>query len=394
MKKELSYLIIALIGLCIGVSSCNPQKGKQAPNGQDSISLAGQSTTAANENVKLEPNEKLTDAARFVAGMPVMNQNSKLYALTQTKEWKNHARNMDQIWNSYQQSAPKVLAFTQNELSDINRNVHTLFYPFGGPDFLFSNAFFPDMDTYFLIGLERPGTAIEVKHPSQRTYKLYQDAVSDVLSLSFFRTRDMSVEMVNDTIDGVVPIISMLMARTDKEIISIRNVRINSDGTIISTHPDNTPITEQTGMVEMKFFRKGTNRLQTLYYYITDLSNEGLEQNKPLVNCINKLNRNSTATFIKSASYLMHSPGFSMIRDLVLEKSSAVLQDDSAIPITYYPKDKWRINLYGTFYKPVADYAQYPQPELRDAYQLGDPKPLNFRIGFARQSNLQVMRRK
>lgn len=389
MKRRINYLIIGVFGLWIGIASCGQNKaGQTIANGKDSVFAdKTNSASSANESIKLEPNEKLNDAARFVAGMPVTNQNSKLYALTQTKEWKNHARNMDQIWNSFQQNAPKVLAFTQSELSDINRRIHTLFYPFGGPDFLFSNAFFPDVDTYFLIGLERPGTAIEVRHPSQRTYKLYQDAVSDVLSLSFFRTRDMSVEMVNDTIDGVVPIISMLMARTDKEIISIRNVRINNDGAIEATDT-------QTGLVEMKFYRKGTNRLQTLYYYITDLSNEGLERNKPLLNFITHLDSKTTATFIKSASYLMHSPGFSMIRDLVLEKSSAVMQDDSAIPITFYPKDKWRISLYGTFYKPVADYAQYPQPELRDAYQLGDPKQLNFRIGFARQSNLQVMRRR
>jgi hypothetical protein len=396
MKRKFSYLILGILGLCLGVASCGQKGANQSKSKPDSISIADKNGANPSDTGLEKPvaDEKLNDAARFVAGMPVKSHNSKLYALTQTKEWKAHARNMDQIWNSYQQNAPKLLAFTQNELGDINKNMRTLFYPFGGPDFLFSNAFFPDVDTYFLIGLERPGTTIEVKHPSQKTYKLYQDAVSDVLSLSFFRTRDMSVEVVNDTIDGVVPIISMLMARSDKEIVSIRNVRINNDGDIVFAKEDSTPVTERTGLVEIRFFRKGTNRLQTLYYYPTDLGNDDLGKNKPLVNYIHKLNRKTTATFIKSASYLMHSPGFSVIRDLVLEKSAAVIQDDSAIPITYYPKDKWKINLYGTFYKPIADYAQYPQPELRDAYQLGEPKPLTFRIGFARQSNLQVMRRK
>lgn len=397
MERRLNYLLITFVGICLGLVACGQKKGAQGETEvaeQHQTKTDETSTSPANETIRFEANEKLNDAARFVAGLPVRNENSKLYALTQTKDWKNHARNMDQIWNSFQQNAPKVLSFTQNELSDINKRINTLFYPFGGPDFLFSNAFFPDVDTYFLIGLERPGNAIEVKHPSQRTYKLYQDAVSDVLSLSFFRTRDMSVEMVNDTIDGVIPIISMLMARTDKEIISIQDKRINARGEIVSTNDDGSPLTQRTGLVEMKFFRKGTSKLQTLYYYVTDLSNEGLEQNQPLMKYIQKFNRNATATFIKSASYLMHAPGFSMIRDLVLNHSSAVMQDDSGIPITYYPKEKWSITLYGTFYKPVADYAQYPQPELRDAYQLGDPKPLNFRIGFARQSNLQVVRRR
>lgn len=397
MERKLNYLLIAFVGMCLLLAACGQKKvGQGGTEVTKPLQTEGDNTltSQADETTKLETNEKLSDAARFVAGLPVRNENSKLYALTQTKDWKNHARNMDQIWNSFQQNAPKVLSFTQNELNDVNRRIHTLFYPFGGPDFLFSNAFFPDVDTYFLIGLERPGNAIEVKHPSQSTYKQYQDAVSDVLSLSFFRTRDMSVEMVNDTIDGVIPIISMLMARTDKEIISIEDKRINARGEIVSTNDDGSSLARRTGLVEMKFFRKGTNRLQTLYYYETDLSNEGLGQNSPLVRYIQKFNRNTTGTFIKSASYLMHAPGFSMIRDLVLGSSSAVMQDDSGIPISYYTKDQWNITLYGTFYKPVADYAQYPQPELRDAYQLGDPKPLNFRIGFARQSNLQVARRR
>lgn len=67
------------------------------------------------------------------------------------------------------------------------------------------------MDTYVLIGLEPAGSAPKVKHPSAETYRLYQNAVSDVLNLSFFN--DMDKELANDTIDGVVPIYSLLMAR-------------------------------------------------------------------------------------------------------------------------------------------------------------------------------------
>lgn len=390
MKTKLWYSILILTGV-ICFSSCDSKK-KQTANSPDTTHSS--TASAIEDDIKPIANEALNDAARFVAGLPVVNQNNKLYALTQTKEWKNHARNMDQIWNSYQQTAPKVLSFAQHELSDISQKCHTLFYPFGGPDFLFSNAFFPDMDTYFLIGLERTGQAIQVKHPSAKTYKLYQDAVSDVLSLSFFRTKDMNVEQANDTIDGVVPVISMLMARADKQIVSIRDKRINSQGEIVDSNEDGSPISKPTGLIEIKFFRTGTNKLQTLYYYVTDLSNEGLTRNKPLIAYINKLNRDATATFIKSASYLMHEPAFSTIRDLILKHSSGIMQDDSGIPLAYYKKEIWDITLYGTFYKPISTYVEYAQPALRDAYQLGSPKPLAFRIGFARQSNLQVMRRK
>lgn len=392
MKTKLNVIFILLLGGLI-YASCNMRK-QSSDGSENENTVETNDGNQSREGVQLTPNEPLNDAARFVAGIPVRNDRSKLYGLTQTPEWKTHARNMDQIWNSFQQNAPKIYSFAQNELNDINGECKTLFYPFGGPDFLFSNAFFPDMDTYFLIGLERTGQPVEVKHPSPRTYKLYQDAVSDVLSLSFFRTKDMNAEMENDTIDGVIQIISMLMARTDKEIISIEQKDIDPAGEIFSPDISGARMGKPTGLVEIKFFRTGTNKLQTLYYYATDLSNEGLENNKPLVACINRLNTNTTATFIKSASYLMHGKDFSIIRELVLTYSTAVTQDDSGIPLPYYDPAKWTVSLYGTFYKPIATYSQYPQPELRDAYQLGDPKPLNFRIGFARQSNLQIMRKK
>lgn len=390
MKAKLNIILVLALGGMLTIS-CHTKK-QQDGDKQTADSVA--QNNAPRKDVPLVPNESLNDAARFVAGLAVGNERSKLYGLTQTAEWKTHSRNMNQIWNSYQQNAPKFLAFTQNELGEVNDGCRTLFYPFGGPDFLFSNAFFPDMDTYFLIGLERTGQPIQVKHPSAKTYRLYQEAVSDVLSLSFFRTRDMNVEAENDTIDGVVPVISMLMARSDKQIISIEYRKIDASGEIVSVNSDGSPITEPTGLVEMKFFRKGGNRLQTLYYYATDLSNEGLKKNAALMAYIRKFNRSTTATFIKSASYLMHEPAFSTIRDLVLDYSVAVLQDDSGIPLPEYKTDKWDITLYGTFYKPVATYAEYPQPELRNAYQLGDPKPLNFRIGYSRQSNLQLARRR
>lgn len=391
MKTGLYYLTLTLVGTLLLFSSCRHKKG-QDPSASDKI---GNHNNSQADSVKLVPDTELNDAARFVAGLPVVNKNNKLYALTQTKEWKNHARNMDQIWNAYQQNAPKVLAFSQKELTDINKHCHYLFYPFGGPDFLFSNAFFPDMDTYFLIGLERTGQAIQVKHPSAKTYKLYQDAVSDVLSLSFFPTKDGNEEQENDTINGVVPIISMLMARADKEIISIKNKFLNEAGEITDDDSGNrTAGNKPAGLIEIQFFRKGSNRLQTLYYYATDLSNNGLSINKPLMAYINRFQKELTATFIKSASYLMHEKEFSTVRNLILNYSLAIMQDDSGIPLSYYNPEIWDITLYGTFYKPVSAYAAYPQPELRDAYQLGNPKPLAFRIGFARQSNLQVMRRK
>lgn len=396
--KRMCYTLLIFAGVMPLLCSCGQKKAPASSSAdtpvEEEIVIDTVPVVSEEEKITFAADEALNDAARFVAGLPVRNENSKLYALTQTGEWKSHARNMEQIWNSFQQTAPKAIAFSQEELQDINNRCHTLFYPFGGPDFLFSNTFFPDMDTYFLIGLERAGGPTQVKHPSGDTYRLYQNAVSDILNLSFFRTKDMKVELSNDTIDGVVPIITLLMVRADRELVSIKNARLTDDGQFSTENEDGMPITRSTGLMEIKYFRTGTDKLQTLYYLSTDLSNGGLPKNEKLKACIGRFDPRTTATFIKSASYLMHEKYFSAIRDAILGCSSAVMQDDSGIPLPYYNPEQWDVTLYGTFYKPIALFSEYPQPELRDAYQLGDPKPLNFRIGYARQSNVQIVRKK
>ncbi len=383
--------------LCVGMTACSQKSTTESPDvdaliaSADSIAEETVPVVAQNRPVA---NTELTDAARFVAGIPVKDESSKLYETTQKTDWQNHSRKMDQIWNTYQQIAPEVAAFSENELSDINKRCTTLFYPFGGPDFLFSNTFFPEMDTYFLIGLEPAGTPIRVKDPSHGTYKLYQDAVSSILNWSFFRTKDMRVELTNDTIDGTLPIISLLLVRSGREIVDARNCRLTTEGEIVYENEDGTPINRRTHMAEVKYFQPGTDRLQTLYYLSTDLSNAGFPTNEGLKAYLNKLDPTQTATFIKSASYLMHHNHFSGIRDAIHAHSLAVMQDDSGIPLPKYDPDLWNISLYGAFTKPIPLFYEHAQPELREAYENGNPKPLNFRIGYSRESNLLVARKK
>ena len=188
------------------------------------------------------------------------------------------------------------------------------------------------MDTYVLIGLEPAGTAPKVKHPSAETYRLYQNAVSNVLNLSFFN--DMDKELANDTIDGVVPIYSLLMARGNRKIVSIQEVWLSETGDLFERKEGDTIRNTCSAGMEVRFFRPGASRLQTLYYFCTDISNEGLQANRPLQAFMDRFDAETTSTFVKSASYLMHEPAFSRIRETILQKSSAVVQDDSSIPLS------------------------------------------------------------
>jgi len=98
---------------------------------------------------------------------------------------------------------------------------------------------------------------------------------------------------------------------------------------------------------------------------------------------------------VKSASYLMHHSNFKLVRDLILQKSTTELQDDSGIPIEYFKEDKFDITLYGSFQRPIELFAEWPEPKLVAAYKEKKVKPLDFPIGYNYIApNLLLARRK
>src|ERR1035441_7736220 len=90
-------------------------------------------------------------------------------------------------------------------------------------------------------------------------------------------------------------------------------------------------------------------------------------------------------TYLKAASYMLHKPGFSMIRERILSDSLVILQDDSGIPYHFFATATWRVQLYGEYVRPYGSFRPLEQPDLRKAYlTTGEkgPKPLDFRIGY------------
>jgi hypothetical protein len=93
-------------------------------------------------------------------------------------------------------------------------------------------------------------------------------------------------------------------------------------------------------------------------------------------------------TFVKSASYLMHDYTFSTVRDLILNKSTVVLQDDSGIPFKYfYPNKGWHEQLYGSYIKPISMFTYRLQNDLKKYYNTPPTstqvKKLGFGIGYS-----------
>jgi hypothetical protein len=98
----------------------------------------------------------------------------------------------------------------------------------------------------------------------------------------------------------------------------------------------------------------------------------------------------------KATSYMTHNREFSIIRDIALNTSGAILQDDSGLPFNLFDAGKWKVQLYGEYTQPYGSFRFRMQKDLRAAYQSGGVKPLPMRIGYGfgkTASNLLLARR-
>ena len=81
--------------------------------------------------------------------------------------------------------------------------------------------------------------------------------------------------------------------------------------------------------VRLDFTRVGSEDKQTLYYFRFNLRDDSLKRHKQFVSFLKGFG--SLTTFVKAASYLMHKPRYSGIRQFILDQSHYVLEGDSAI---------------------------------------------------------------
>ncbi len=333
----------------------------------------------------------LTDTARLIAGLK-LDDKSSLASVQKTKAWLNHRSFLNNSWAQLDsQQLSKVRKWGKTELASINATSPNLFYPFSGPDFLYAYSLFPQAREIVMVGLEPVGTIPDFSKlsESQRNQKLLEarNSLYAILKFSFFRTNDMKVDLDKQ---GVIPILFLFMARTNNKIVDAQYVGINKEGKIEKFAKGMIP------GVKINFLPEGETTPRTLYYFSTDLSNDGMKKNPQFATFVKSIDR--PVTYLKAASYLMHYDNFSTIKNLILAQSPHILQDDSGMPLKSFPKDKWDLDFYGVYNGPISLFSNFNQPNLKAAYkQAKDKKPLNFGIGYrfgVNDSNLMLANRK
>ncbi|KAA9325589.1 hypothetical protein F0P96_19880 [Hymenobacter busanensis] len=339
------------------------------------------------------------DVAAFIAGLPVKSS-SELRAYATRPEWQRFAADAEQSWRKYHSTrTDKIEAWAQQELDSVRRNSPVVFYPFSGPDFLNATTMLPGSSTYVLVGLEPVGSVpsrASLENP--KLFNAIKTSLWSVLSFSFFSTNSMAVDLKSVELDGALPLIMLFAARTDHQVIDVRNVQLNRAGELASV--DSVEVSAKPKPipgVEINL-RGPDGQEKKVYYFSADLSDWKLSQtNAAILRYVRSLG--PLTTYVKSATYLMHKAYFSQVRNLILERSRYILQDDSGIAMKYFKPSDWHFTHYGTYRKPIPMFAMYYQPALTAAYQdsLNKAKPLPFGTGYnwrVNDSNLLLASRR
>ena len=332
------------------------------------------------------------DTARFLAGMQPSAQ-SPLAALTRDATWQQHAKQLDGEWARLEVSQlAKVRVFASRNLTEPSR---TLFYMFSGPDFLYAAAFFPTASTYVLSGLERTGPIPDLLklrgHALPAALAHVRVSLRQMLAHSYFITSQMGSHLSRGQLTGTLPILYVFLARSGKTIHDVNFVELQPDGSLRAF--DGSTPTSLPRAVKIDF-SDDTGRAQTLYYFSTNLANDGVSKGGFLKFCEHLGVGDS---LVKSASYLLHGSAFSNVRDFLLMNSAHILQDDTGIPVTHFKNDDWSLQPFGTYTRPIAVFSRNYQSRLRVLFEKEQASSLEFGVGYkwrANQSNLMLATRK
>lgn len=331
-------------------------------------------------------NDTLNALANIMSGI---SDTSSIYQYVQnTSDFKSFSKNFDKRWRTYDSTRLMNLRkFKENEISKIVKPQSTLFYPFSGPDILHAQAFFPEADKYVMIGLEPVGSLPDFKKEETDSLDTYftkvNTSLNAILKFSFFRTQSMKDDLKNEEVDGTLHLLFLFLKRTGNEFCSAKPVTVDTSGTIqyVNSFMVLKKLKTNTRGVEIKFV-DSEKHLKTLYYFSLNAADGGLKSNKGFMAYLKTMR--TVNTYLKGASYLMHKNYFSMVRNVILDQSQHVVQDDSGIAFHYFLEDdnKWNFTFYGQYLKPIPMFAAFYQKDLDSLYKQQGAKPIGFGIGY------------
>jgi len=392
--KKINISFVLLISGLLFSCGNNTDKQKVEKEKTDSTNVKKDSVTSV-QNF----DRKFDNTSKFISGIP-QSSSSELSKIDTMKSWKSFARSSDSSWKMLDENRfSKMKKWAKTELASANSVKRNVFYPFSGPDILNAFILFPNADTYTLLAMEPIGELPDLTSLNSNARIVYlgsvEQSLNDLFKKSYFITKNMIGHLQKNKVNGTVPLMCIFLERTGNTIVNIHNVYVDSTGHELDRPYKNVGI-DANGNVNIKDdsskkiagtpgvridFLTADSKPKTVYYFQVNLEDRLLKKNQGFVSYLNKMK--SVNSYLKSASYLLHYNEFAVVRNLIFDKSECILQDDSGIAYDFFDKNKWNIQLYGRYAKPVADFPHIKEPNLAKAYKSDSTvKPLPFTLGY------------
>ena len=393
MKKS---LVLGLALLTCPLAFCQPENVSQKALENQAVSAPAAVETSATQSI----DKYLDDWAAYMSGLPAQSEPFKTWE--ELPAWQNFRKAVDESWASFDNLILKPMEkWSAEELQESGKEAETIFYPFGGPDFVTASAFFPGARDLILMGLEPVGNLPEFEKvsPAWRDafFKDLDTILPDFLKRGYFVTEHMNKVYAASRVDGSLPLILFFMKRTGCDLVAIKRLYPDAGGSWRERPYERvTRLPRRPYGIRIDYVERGSGPIRSVEYYSCDLEDKAFSKDSPLYRRFNELG--DFTTCIKSASYLMHYAGFSNIRNLVLAKSLYVIEDDTSIPYRYFKKQGWDIQLFGEYTKPISDFSGVEQKDLKEAYEnpASHVKKLPFHYGYRWEThidNLSIMKR-
>jgi hypothetical protein len=327
--------------------------------------------------------------AQFIAGLNAIPSGS--IADERDGAWSDYSKVSGSDWRKLQKRyLDRIDAWRARALGNLAAP-QVAFYPFGGPDAANLLAFYTEARTYVIVGLEPVGCIpSNVQDYTPAYFAELRSNLSSVVANGFFRTNEMGGNFKAGTVNGVLPLILYVLVRSGFGVEDVSPIGIGANGPVAAAPQTKS----ETAGVSIRFtdVRHGE---RTLTYLACNLQNSRLQRKPGTMKYLNDLP--PAATLVKSASYLMHKPYFSTVRNLILAKSAVIVEDDSGIPYRYFDQSAWDVRLFGSYSDPITLFKNWRQDDLKAAFEAQTTKqPLDFGIGYRRggESNLLVAARR
>jgi hypothetical protein len=308
-------------------------------------------------------------------------------AVFQGKDFEVYSKSVSQYWARYQEAVLTPLSdWSAKNLPQITDD--TVFYPFSGPDLPTAYALEPGANRYILVAIqhaEGPPDAAAVQPAQAKEFLANLRLVwARFAQTGFFRTTDLDHNAARPGL-RISPTVTLMAfaSRLGLEIESIQPIRVSANpGEVV------VDASADADWRSVRLTARRGARLVLIDYLCIDLSDANLRRNSAEWSFIEHAAR--SPTILKAASHLPQEPGFSMIRDAILEGAPFVFQDETGIDYAMLSRN-FSVHLYGQFSRPHRLFSTRLQQSLANAYAKdGSAEPLTFRVGYLKAAGSAI----